>query len=139
MDFQAITTAQATSKSPITRANETQPAEDSSTESGTLAGATNQSEQFNTFINLLTAQVKNQDPLAPLDSTQFVEQLATFTNLELQAEGNKTLEEILVLIAAQEQRAQEQGLGDGTVQDPATQDPATQDQAAVADDSESVA
>ena len=41
-------------------------------------------EEFNSFIQLLTAQVRNQDPLAPLDSTQFVEQLATFSTLEQQ-------------------------------------------------------
>ncbi|MBL4869482.1 MAG: hypothetical protein JKX72_00875, partial [Robiginitomaculum sp.] len=31
-------------------------------------------EQFDTFLRLLTAQIENQDPLAPLDSTQFVQQ-----------------------------------------------------------------
>lgn len=56
------------------------------------------SEEFDTFLTLLTAQIKNQDPLAPLDSTQFVEQLATFSNLELQAEGNQTLESIARMI-----------------------------------------
>lgn len=57
-------------------------------------------EEFSTFITLLTAQIRNQDPLAPLDSTQFVDQLATFSNLELQAKGNQTLEEISRLLAA---------------------------------------
>lgn len=56
--------------------------------------STDASEEFDTFLTLLTAQIRNQDPLAPLDSTQFVEQLATFSNLELQAEGNQTLESI---------------------------------------------
>lgn len=56
-------------------------------------------EEFSTFITLLTAQIRNQDPLAPLDSTQFVEQLATFSNLELQAKGNQTLEDISRLLA----------------------------------------
>ncbi|CAM3672036.1 flagellar hook assembly protein FlgD [Litorimonas haliclonae] len=56
-------------------------------------------EEFDTFLTLLTAQIKNQDPLAPLDSTQFVEQLATFSNLELQAEGNKVLEDIAQMLA----------------------------------------
>ncbi len=58
-------------------------------------------EEFSTFLTLLTAQIKNQDPLAPLDSTQFVEQLATFTNLELQAKGNQSLERIAALLASQ--------------------------------------
>lgn len=50
--------------------------------------------EFDTFLTLLTAQIKNQDPLAPLDSTQFVEQLATFSSLEQQVRGNQLLENI---------------------------------------------
>lgn len=34
------------------------------------------------FLKLLVAQLKNQDPLAPQDSTQFVAQLATFSSLD---------------------------------------------------------
>jgi len=58
-------------------------------------------EEFSTFLSLLTAQIQNQDPLAPLDSTQFVEQLATFTNLELQAKGNQSLDLIAALLIRQ--------------------------------------
>lgn len=61
----------------------------------------NAGEEFTTFLTLLTAQIRNQDPLAPLDSTQFVEQLATFSNLELQAEANQTLESIARLLDEQ--------------------------------------
>ncbi|MEL7546563.1 MAG: flagellar hook capping FlgD N-terminal domain-containing protein [Pseudomonadota bacterium] len=53
---------------------------------------------FDTFIQLLTAQVRNQDPLSPLDSTQFVEQLATFSNLEQQVRSNDTLDSIAAMI-----------------------------------------
>ena len=56
------------------------------------------SEDFDTFLQLLTAQIKNQDPLAPLDSTQFVEQLATFSSLEQQVETNSTLGSIASMI-----------------------------------------
>jgi len=34
------------------------------------------------FLNLLVAQLQNQDPLNPTDSTQFVSQLAQFSELE---------------------------------------------------------
>jgi flagellar basal-body rod modification protein FlgD len=34
------------------------------------------------FIKLLVAQLKNQDPLNPMDNQQFVAQLATFSSLE---------------------------------------------------------
>lgn len=60
----------------------------------TSSSATNIGEDFNTFIKLLTAQVRNQDPLTPLDSTQFVEQLATFSALEQQVQTNQKLDAI---------------------------------------------
>ncbi len=55
-------------------------------------------EEYNSFLKLLTAQVRNQDPLSPLDSTQFVEQLATFSALEQQVKGNTSLESIASMI-----------------------------------------
>ena len=47
---------------------------------------------FQSFLRLLTAQLRNQDPLSPLDSTQFVEQLASFSAVEQQIETNNHLE-----------------------------------------------
>lgn len=70
---------------------------DDETVSSSETGA---AEEFTTFLTLLTAQIRNQDPLAPLDSTQFVEQLATFSQLELQANGNAVLEDIASMLAA---------------------------------------
>ncbi len=55
-------------------------------------------EEFNSFLKLLTAQMRNQDPLAPLDSTQFVEQLATFSALEQQVRSNSSLEIIATMM-----------------------------------------
>jgi flagellar hook assembly protein FlgD len=66
---------------------------------GTTNDASETSAEFETFLNLLTAQIRNQDPLSPLDSTQFVDQLATFSGLELQAKGNALLEDIAEMIA----------------------------------------
>ncbi|RFB04730.1 flagellar hook assembly protein FlgD [Parvularcula marina] len=59
------------------------------------------SSDFDSFIRLLTTQVTNQDPLEPLDSTQFVEQLATFSALEQQIATNAHLESIASLLQAQ--------------------------------------
>lgn len=81
------TTSQATSQE-----------EDTSTVSDSAQSV---NDQFDTFLSLLTAQIKNQDPLAPMDSTQFVEQLATFSNLELQAKNTQILENISSLLAQQ--------------------------------------
>ena len=61
-------------------------------------GAEGIGEEFNQFLRLLTAQIQNQDPLSPLDSTQFVEQLATFSSLEQQVQTNSSLENIASMI-----------------------------------------
>lgn len=50
---------------------------------------------FNDFLTLLTAQMKNQDPLKPIDSTQFVEQLASFAAVEQQVGSNKKLSTLI--------------------------------------------
>lgn len=55
-------------------------------------------KEFESFIRLLTAQIRNQDPLSPMDSTQFVEQLATFSTLEQQVRSNVNLESIATMI-----------------------------------------
>ncbi len=57
---------------------------------------------FNTFLSLLTAQLRNQDPLKPVDSTEFIAQLAQFSSVEQQVRGNKTLETIAATIAGGE-------------------------------------
>lgn len=69
------------------------------------------SEDFDTFLQLLTAQIQNQDPLAPLDSTQFVEQLATFSSLEQQVETNQTLTSIASMISDLHSAAANEWLG----------------------------
>ncbi|WP_051881538.1 flagellar hook capping FlgD N-terminal domain-containing protein [Parvularcula oceani] len=61
-----------------------------------------QPEELTQFLSLLTTQIRNQDPLTPLDSTAFVEQLATFSSLEQQVQTNRHLESILERLAAAE-------------------------------------
>jgi flagellar basal-body rod modification protein FlgD len=48
--------------------------------SSSLGGSAAPTEQV--FLQLLVSQIKNQDPLNPTDSTQFVSQLAQFSELE---------------------------------------------------------
>lgn len=50
---------------------------------------------FDTFLTLLTAQLRNQDPLNPVDSTEFIAQLASFSAVEQQTQTNTLLEELL--------------------------------------------
>jgi flagellar basal-body rod modification protein FlgD len=59
----------------------TQPAASSATSSSAAApaGGTAQAQQ-NQFLQLLVAQIQGQDPLNPMDGTQFVSQLAQFSS-----------------------------------------------------------
>ena len=57
------------------------PSAASSTASSTASAAT-QSLSYNDFLTLLMAEMKNQDPTQPMDSTTFVTQLAQFQQLE---------------------------------------------------------
>lgn len=49
------------------------------------------SSDFETFLKMLTAQMENQDPLNPVDSTAFATQLATFSGVEQQVRTNELL------------------------------------------------
>jgi flagellar basal-body rod modification protein FlgD len=48
------------------------------------------------FLRLLVTQLRQQDPLNPMDSTQFTAQLAQFASLEQLTKANKSLENVLI-------------------------------------------
>lgn len=52
------------------------------------------SSDFETFLKMLTAQLKNQDPLNPVESTDYAVQLATFSSVEQQVRTNQLLEQM---------------------------------------------
>lgn len=59
------------------------------------AGLSAAASDFETFLSLLTAQMRNQDPLKPMESTEFVAQLASFSSVEQQIRSNERLDAIL--------------------------------------------
>lgn len=86
-----------TSLSPLTSSAEAQTiAQQSQSQNTQTASSSEQADSgFDDFLVLLTAQLQNQDPLNPLDSTQFVEQLATFTSVEQQIGANDRLDQLI--------------------------------------------
>jgi flagellar basal-body rod modification protein FlgD len=62
------------------------------TTSQATGARTRLSDNYDTFLVLLTAQLQNQDPLAPMDSTQFTQQLVQFSQVEQQIRTNEQLE-----------------------------------------------
>jgi flagellar basal-body rod modification protein FlgD len=59
------------------------------------------SSNFDTFLSLLTTQLKNQDPMSPMDSNQFTQQLVQFSQVEQQISSNKNLESLIALTKSQ--------------------------------------
>jgi flagellar basal-body rod modification protein FlgD len=53
------------------------------------------SVDYNAFLRLLITQLKNQDPTAPMDTGQFMAQLASFSNVEQGIQMNQKLDSLL--------------------------------------------
>lgn len=62
-------------------------------------------ENFDTFLKLLTTQLQYQDPLNPMDSNEFTQQLVQFAGVEQQIQGNRNLEQALSLLQANQTAA----------------------------------
>src|ERR1700733_1028071 len=60
-----------------------------------VAGSSTLAGNFNTFLQLLTTQLQNQDPLSPLDTTQFTQQLVEFASVEQQVNMNTNLQTLI--------------------------------------------
>ncbi|MDF5485097.1 flagellar hook capping FlgD N-terminal domain-containing protein, partial [Vibrio parahaemolyticus] len=52
----------------------------------------------NEFISLMVAQIQNQDPLNPLDGTEYVGQLAQFSQVQSTENMSKTMQQSMVLL-----------------------------------------
>ncbi len=55
---------------------------------------------FETFLKMLTIQLKNQDPLNPVDSSEYAVQLATFSSVEQQVQTNDLLKSLAAQLGA---------------------------------------
>jgi flagellar basal-body rod modification protein FlgD len=55
------------------------------------------SGNYSNFLTLLTTQLQNQDPLSPMDTNQFTQQLVEFSSVEQQINGNKKLDQLISL------------------------------------------
>jgi flagellar basal-body rod modification protein FlgD len=76
------------------------------TTSATNSAASNSSQtdfnqqiagNFNSFLQLLTTQLQNQNPLDPLDTNQFTQQLVQFASVEQQMNMNTQLQTLVTL------------------------------------------
>lgn len=83
MEIASANTTQVTSASKLAAAS----ANGKSASAGAMI-----SSDFETFLKMLTVQMENQDPLNPMESTDFAVQLATFSGVEQQVQTNDLLQ-----------------------------------------------
>lgn len=50
---------------------------------------------YQTFLRLLVAEMQNQDPTKPMESTEYIAQLASFSNVEQSIQLNSKLDQLL--------------------------------------------
>src|SRR5512140_1915262 len=86
----------------------TTPSADSGVTMKTTSDTATLASNFSTFLTLLTTQLKNQNPLDPLDTNQFTQQLVQFAGVEQQL---KTNSELTTLVALQQTAQTTQALG----------------------------
>ena len=101
-----MATGDAITGSPVVSGTTTPPASSSGSPSSsagsTIAG------NFQTFLTLLTTQLQNQNPLDPLDTNQFTQQLVQFAGVEQQL---KTNDQLASLVSLQQTSQATQALG----------------------------
>ena len=90
MAVDAATIATTPTSAPATTTSSSNNSSSSSSTSGaTLA------DNFQSFLMLLTTQLQNQNPLDPLDTNQFTQQLVQFAQVEQQLKSNSQLESLV--------------------------------------------
>jgi flagellar basal-body rod modification protein FlgD len=63
--------------------------------SATNVATSSLTQNYNTFLTLLTTQLKNQDPTSPMDSSQFTQQLVMYSQVEQQINTNSKLDQLV--------------------------------------------
>jgi len=97
------TTAVPTTTTPVSTTN--------SSTSTDNAGLAQLADNFNSFLTLLTTQLQNQDPLDPLDTNQFTQQLVEFTSVQQQVDMNTNMQTLISLQQTSEASSAMQYLG----------------------------
>ncbi|MEF2550841.1 flagellar hook assembly protein FlgD [Aurantimonas sp. A2-1-M11] len=70
-----------------------------STQTGLSVAAQQNGMDYDAFLKLLVAEMSNQDPLNPTDSTEYVAQFASFSSVEQAIQTNKKLDSMMTVSA----------------------------------------
>src|SRR5579864_7657169 len=94
-----MTTTAATTSSPVVSGTTPQPASSGSNSAAAANALANTqiAGNFQSFLQLLTTQLQNQNPLSPLDTNQFTQQLVEFAGVQQQINTNDSLSTLVSL------------------------------------------
>jgi flagellar basal-body rod modification protein FlgD len=92
-----MATGGAITASPIVSGTTTPTTSSSSTSSSSSSSNDTIAGNFQTFLTLLTTQLQNQNPLDPLDTNQFTQQLVEFASVEQQLKTNDQLGSLVTM------------------------------------------
>ena len=90
-----MTTGTATVLNGVSSATGTSPSTNSGVSFTSATNAGTLANNFQTFLTLLTTQLKHQNPLDPLDTNQFTAQLVQFASVEQQMKTNTQLSSLI--------------------------------------------
>jgi len=105
---------------PVASATGTSPTNTAGVTIKTQSDATTLANNFESFLTLLTTQLKNQNPLEPLDTNQFTQQLVQFTQVEQQMKMNTQMASLIAIEQAAQSTAAMAYLGSTATVDGAT-------------------
>jgi flagellar basal-body rod modification protein FlgD len=105
-----MTTTAATTSSPVVSGTTPQPPSSGSNSAAAANALANTqiAGNFQSFLQLLTTQLQNQNPLSPLDTNQFTQQLVEFAGVQQQINTNDSL---ATLVSLQQTAQSTQALG----------------------------
>jgi len=83
-----------------TTAAEQQMAQNVSNGANAAASTSGLTGNFNTFLQILTKQLQNQDPTSPMDTSQFTQELVEFSGVEQQLNTNSLLQQLVTASGA---------------------------------------
>jgi flagellar basal-body rod modification protein FlgD len=92
-----MATGDAITGSPVVSGTSTATSSSSSSSSTSSSAGSSIAGNFQTFLTLLTTQLQNQNPLDPLDTNQFTQQLVQFASVEQQLKTNDQLTSLVSL------------------------------------------
>ena len=96
----ALSPAAAATAAPSPVTTTSAPTTSTAATAAAVVGGPQIAQNFTTFLQLLTTQLQNQNPLDPLDTNQFTQQLVEFAQVEQQMNMNQSLTSLIQLQTA---------------------------------------